>query len=58
MIKIKQTVGRKVIYEAEIKNYNYSIPTFINNGATKITIEYPTSKIELTPVNPPHLEGE
>jgi len=52
MIKIKQTIGKKVIYEAKIERYDYSIPALINNGATKILIEYPTSKITITPINP------
>jgi len=50
MLKIQQLQKGKVVYEDTIENYNYSIPSFINNGAVKITIEYPISTIVITPI--------
>jgi len=50
MLKIKQVADGKIIYEAEIENYNYSVPQFINNGATKVVVEYPTSTVVVEPV--------
>jgi len=50
MIKIQQLINGVLKYEDEIENYKHNIHTFINNGATKITIEYPKTTIILTPV--------
>jgi hypothetical protein len=49
-MKIQQVKEGSVIYEDEIKEYNYSIPQLIKNGALKITIEYPTSTIIITTI--------
>ncbi len=55
MIKIQQLINGETKYEASIKSYNYDVPTFLANGAVKVTIEYPTSTIVITPET---IEGE
>ncbi len=49
MIKIQQVKEGKVIYKDDIESYNYSVPQFIDNGAIKIIIKYPTTTIVITP---------
>ena len=49
-IKIQQIKNGVVVYDAEIENYDYSVPQFLKNGATKIIIEYPTSTITVQPI--------
>lgn len=53
-MKLQQLIGSKVIYEDEIENYNHSVPQFIENGAQKITIEYPTTTVIIFPVSKEH----
>ena len=48
-MKIQQLKDGEVIYQDEIESYNYSVPQFIENGATKVTIEYPTSTVIIIP---------
>lgn len=47
-IKIQQFVKGKLEYEDMISNYDYHVNQFFENGATKITIEYPSSTIIVT----------
>jgi len=52
-MQIEQIIDGNIVYQDRIENYNYSVPQFLANGATKITIEYMSSTIIVTPV-----EGE
>lgn len=56
MLKIQQIINGKVKYEDEIETYNYSVPQFIENGARKITIEYPTATIIIQPLQKENLK--
>jgi hypothetical protein len=49
MIKIQQFKDGVQIYEDDRDSYNYNIHQFIQNGAIKITIEYPRTTIIVTP---------
>ena len=48
-MKIQQWIDGELKYEADIEKYQHSVPHFIKNGATKITIEYPTSTVIIIP---------